>query len=95
VYLYEEIKKVKKTKRRNIDFLDSLETFQLATECSCLYRLDLSKSSETILTHVPNEHARLYVTEADSLPRFQIEGHGLRELDIAPQSENELPSMRG
>ena len=95
VYLYEEIKKIKKTKRRNIDFLDLLETFQLATECSCLYRLDLSKSSESILAHVPNEHGRLYVTEADSLPRFQIEGHGLRELEMAPQSEGELPSMRG
>ncbi len=103
-YLYEKIQKIKKTKRRNIDFLDSLETFQLATECSCLYRLELSKPRETILTHVPNEHARLqvpneharlYVTEADSLPRFQIEGHGLRELEMEPQSENELPSMRG
>lgn len=90
VYLYEEIKKVKKTKRRNIDFLDSLQTFQLATECSCLYRLNLSKSSETILTNVQNEPVRLYETQSDFILRRQIE-----EPEMEPQSEGELPSMRG
>ena len=79
VYLYEEIKKIKKTNKKNIEFLDKLEIFKLATECSCLYRIGLGKNSdfevkqETLLVQPPD---MIYV------------------LEDTPHREGELPSMR-
>ena len=82
VYLYEEIKKVKKTKKRNIDYLDSLEVFQLATECSCLYRLDLSHNIVKSTTDGP-----VYPVNYEP----HVESNNFRVL--LEESEGEQPTM--
>ena len=40
LYLIQEIKKIKSKAKKNIEFLTKLEIFQLATECSCIYRIE-------------------------------------------------------
>lgn len=93
VYLYQEIKKIKNTKKRNIDFLDSTETFQLATECSCLYRINIGKNFNTEVQQeilISEPPPTIYVLEDVTRPDWEPQV----TQDIRPHREGELPSMR-
>lgn len=94
-YIYDEVRKIKKSKKRNIDFLDNIEVFQLATECSCLYRLDLGVSSGLeVKRNITLQEPPNVIRFSDDIPTTW---EPQMAEDIGPYSEGELPSvtMRG
>lgn len=88
VYLYEEIKRIKKSKKRNLDFLDTIEIFKLATECSCLYRINMEEGSKKE-EHILLEEPRISYFGNNSMRIVNTEEHQIDLSVVTP------PSMRG